>query len=278
MSKVRDKIDPPLISIVIASRNAASTLEQCFDSIICQRFPSWEIVIVDGASEDSTLDLIRERGSWIHYWESTKDHGICQAWNRALNHITGQWVLFLGADDYLWSAETLEHIVPYLRSAYPRNLLVYGNVAVINSRAEVISTLGDPWPNLRRRMRRTMALPHQGVFHHKTLFRAYGAFDETFKIMGDYEFLSRVIWDHPPTYMQDLTVAAWRQGGISMNIMNVATVVSERLRVRQRHNIRQGAPVLPFAYAEEFARLGTRLLLGEKAMRRVQRLYHNVVD
>lgn len=278
MSKSSEGMDHPLITIVIASRNAANTLQQCLDSIIFQRFQDWEIVIIDGASEDSTLDLLRQRGAWINHWQSAKDQGICQAWNRALKHASGQWILFLGADDYLWSADTLEQIVPYLRSAYPRNLIVYGNVAVINSKADVISMLGDPWPNLKRRMRRTMALPHQGVFHHQTLFRSYGTFDETFKIMGDYEFLSRFIWDHPPKYVPDVTVAAWRQGGISMRIMNIATVASERLRVRERQNGWGGAPVLPFVYAEEFARLSTRLLLGERTMRRVQRLYHSVVD
>jgi len=96
MSKFGDRMGHPLISIVIASRNAASTLQQCLDSIICQRFQDWEIVIMDGASEDSTLDLLRERGAWINYWQSAKDQGICQAWNRALNHVSGQWILFLG--------------------------------------------------------------------------------------------------------------------------------------------------------------------------------------
>jgi glycosyltransferase involved in cell wall biosynthesis len=264
----------PLISIVIASRNAASTLEQCLDSILCQQFREWEIVVMDGGSEDSTLDLLRERGSLINYWQSAKDHGICQAWNTALGHITGQWILFLGADDYLWSAQTLEHIVPYLQSAYPRYLLVYGNVAATNRKGEVISVIGDRWVQLERRMRRTMALPHQGVFHHESLFRRYGLFDETFRIMGDYEFLSRLIWEHPPQYMPGITVAAWRQGGMSMQVKNVTIVASERLRIRER----QGHPVPAVVYAEEFARQITRLLLGERAMRRLQRLYHNVVD
>jgi hypothetical protein len=134
--------------------------------------------------------------------------------------------------------------------------------------------IGDRWVQLERRMRRTMALPHQGVFHHESLFRRYGLFDETFRIMGDYEFLSRLIWEHPPQYMPGITVAAWRQGGMSMQVKNVTIVASERLRIRER----QGHPVPAVVYAEEFARQITRLLLGERAMRRLQRLYHNVVD
>lgn len=268
----------PFVSIVIASRNAAGTLEQCLDSVFRQQFREWEIVVVDGGSQDSTLDLLRERDSWIDYWQSASDHGVCHAWNTALKHITGQWVLFLGADDYLWSAETLERIVPYLQSAYPRHLLAYGNVAAINRKGEVISIIGDPWVELEKRMRRTMALPHQGVFHHVSLFRRYGLFDETFKIMGDYELLSRLIWRHPPRYMAGLTVAAWRQGGMSMQVKNVATVASERLRVRKRCDMHGGLPVPGLAYAEEFARAVTRVLLGGRAMRRLQRLYHNVVD
>jgi len=268
----------PLISIVIASLNAADTLKQCLDSIITQRFRDWEIVVIDGGSEDSTLAVLRKRAFWIKHWQSAKDDGVCQAWNTALTHITGQWILFLGADDYLWSAETLENIVPYLQSAYPRDLVVYGNVAATNPKGGVISVIGDRWVQLERRMRRTMALPHQGVFHHESLFRRYGLFDETFTIMGDYEFLSRVIWEHPPKYMPGVTVAAWRQGGISMQFKNVATVASERLRVRKRHNARLGPPVPAIIYAEEFARQVARLLLGDRAMRRLQRLYQSAVD
>lgn len=268
----------PLISIVIASRNSGGTLERCLDSILCQQFREWEIVVMDGGSEDSTLDLLRERGSWINYWQSAQDHGICHAWNTALQHITGQWILFLGADDYLWSAKTLEYVVPYLQSAYPRHLVVYGDVAATNRKGEVISILGGRWVALEKRMRRTMALPHQGVFHHNSLFRRYGLFDESFRIMGDYEFLSRLIWEHSPKYMPGVTVAAWRQGGMSMQVKNLATIASERLRVSSRRNIHKDPTVLAVVYAEEFARMVTRLLLGDRAMRRLQRLYRDVVD
>jgi glycosyltransferase involved in cell wall biosynthesis len=268
----------PLISIVIASRNSGGTLEQCLDSILSQQFREWEIVVVDGGSEDSTLDLLRKRGSRINYWQSAKDHGICHAWNTALQHITGQWILFLGADDYLWSAETLERAVPYLQTAYPRHLVVYGNVAAANRNGEIISIIGSQWIELERRMRRTMALPHQGVFHHRSLFKHYGLFDETFRIMGDYEFLSRFIWEHPPQYMPGVTVAAWRQGGMSMQVKNLGTVAAERLRVSNRKNSHRGSPFLSIVYAEEFARMITRLLLGDRVMRRLQKVYRNAVD
>ena len=279
-SNLYEKSKPadPLISIVIASRNAADTLEQCLDSILCQKFREWEIVVIDGGSEDSTLELLHERAALINYWQSAQDHGICHAWNRALTHITGEWVLFLGADDYLWSAETLEHIVPHLKRAYPRHLVVYGNVAATNRRGEVISILGDRWAQLEKRMRRTMALPHQGVFHHKSLFGRYGLFDESFKIMGDYEFLSRIIWEQPPQYMTGITVAAWRQGGMSMQVKNFATVASERLRVGQYRKLCSKPTFLPVIYLEEFARMMMRFLLGDRTMRRLQRLYQNVVD
>lgn len=268
----------PLISIVIASRNSAGTLEQCLESILCQQFREWEIVVMDGGSEDATLDLLRQRSSSINYWESVKDRGICHAWNTALQHITGQWILFLGADDYLWSAETLQHVVPYLQGAYPRHLVVYGDVAATNRKGEVISIIGDRWVKLEKRMRRTMALPHQGVFHHSSLFRRYGQFDESFRIMGDYEFLSRVIWKHTPKYMPDITVTAWRQGGMSMQVKNLATIASERLRVTNHRNVRRDSFVLPVVYAEELVRTITRLLLGDRTMRRLQRFYRNVVD
>ena len=89
------------ISIIIVTYNAAKTLQKCLDSIYNQRYPNLEIIIIDGASTDGTVNILEENSSKIYFWLSEKDAGIYDAMNKALDYFTGSWVYFLGADDEL---------------------------------------------------------------------------------------------------------------------------------------------------------------------------------
>src|SRR3569833_2760221 len=91
----------PVISIIIVTYNADGSLQQCLDSIYRQTYPCIEIVIVDGGSSDDTRDILQNNTEHIGYWTSEPDNGIYDAMNKALAHISGQWVYYLGADDEL---------------------------------------------------------------------------------------------------------------------------------------------------------------------------------
>jgi len=93
----------PKINIIIVTYNAAATLQKCLDSIYSQQYPAIDIIIVDGKSTDGTVPIIQNNATKIKFWISEKDQGIYDAMNKALGHITGEWVYFLGADDELFS-------------------------------------------------------------------------------------------------------------------------------------------------------------------------------
>ncbi|WP_317169476.1 glycosyltransferase [Mucilaginibacter humi] len=92
---------PPAISIIIVTYNAAGTLQVCLDSIYKQQYPSLKIIIIDGNSTDGTVDIIKANINKIHYWQSEPDAGVYDAMNKAVKHLTGDWVYFIGADDEL---------------------------------------------------------------------------------------------------------------------------------------------------------------------------------
>ena len=89
----------PQVSIVVATMNAASTLERCLNAIVGQSFTQWELLIADGDSSDGTVDLIQKFHRSVAWWQSKEDDGIYDAWNQALDHARGEYVTFLGADD-----------------------------------------------------------------------------------------------------------------------------------------------------------------------------------
>lgn len=97
----QDKPKQPLVSIIIATYNAANHLPACLNSIITQHYTALELIIVDGGSTDGTLTVIEQYKQYIAKWLSEPDRGIYDALNKGTGMATGQWMYFLGADDRL---------------------------------------------------------------------------------------------------------------------------------------------------------------------------------
>jgi len=111
------------ISIVIATKNSAKTLQACLNSIFEQAYANIEIVIFDGASDDETIQILKENDSKIDFWLSEPDEGLYYAFNKALDKLTGDWVLFLGSDDLL-----LPGFSQMAQELTGRSTIYYGNV------------------------------------------------------------------------------------------------------------------------------------------------------
>ena len=112
------------ISIIIATFNAVKTLSRALDSVLNQSFQDWECIIVDGASKDGTLEVIKEyaeKDSRIRYI-SEPDKGIYDAYNKGWKIALGQWVLYLGSDDEL----TFKGVEMLIDSSGDADI-VYGN-------------------------------------------------------------------------------------------------------------------------------------------------------
>ena len=184
----------PLITIIIAILNAEKTLGKCILSFIEQKYSFKELIVIDGGSTDNSKNLLHLYNRNISYWESETDKGIYHAWNKALDHARGEWICFVGADDYFYNSQTLENIVPHLNLAIASEIkLVYGQVVHVNEAGQLVRLLGKPWEKISWQIRFGMPLhlPHPGMMHHQSLFQKYGRFDQSFKIAGDYEFLLR---------------------------------------------------------------------------------------
>ncbi len=210
----------PLITVITSTYNAAKTLGRCLTSLENQTYKNFEHIIIDGGSTDGTVEIIEnsiKRGfSNISWWVSEPDNGIYNAWNKALPHVRGEWVYFLGADDYLYSSDTLETIKKYLLKSYPFYSIVYGKVAIMSCfNHERIRWWGEPWYLIKNHFFNIgNTLPHQGIFQHHETFNNIGNFDERYQIAGDYDMLLRVLINTDPLFI-DVPIAYMEAGGIS---------------------------------------------------------------
>lgn len=256
----------PMITIITSTCNAARHLPDAIKSIRGQTYGNIEWIVVDGASKDGTLDILRQNEDVIDYWVSEPDKGIYDAWNKGIRQATGDWILFLGADDNLWMQDVLQKMAAVLDSAYPTYRVVYGKVALVNQAGEGIYFPGESWEKVRNRFRSVMCLPHTALFHHRDLFRVHGEFDTSFRISGDYEFLLREL-KHREAMFVDLVIAGMSLGGISSNPATSERMLFEMRRATWKHGrIFPGIPWLLAAIRHMLRRVLWRLL-GERGAR-----------
>ncbi|HRE33343.1 MAG TPA: glycosyltransferase, partial [Candidatus Berkiella sp.] len=108
----------PSVSIIIAVKNAKAHLAQTLASIRAQCYPLLEVIVIDGASTDGTLDIISENCDLIHYVISEPDKGISDAFNKGLRQATGDYINFQGAGDVFYTPHCLEQLFHSLDESY----------------------------------------------------------------------------------------------------------------------------------------------------------------
>lgn len=243
-----DRVDAePVISVVVATFIAVASLDRCIESVVGQTYPQKELIIIDGGSNDGTVEILKASNEKIAYWVSEPDRGIYHAWNKALLRARGEWICFLGADDLFWDATVLARISEQLRGLAPSIRVVYGQNMLLNGRGESLYPMGASWETLRRKFQTSMCLPHPGMMHHRSLFEQHGPFDESFRIAGDYEMLLRELKHADALFIPNLVVAGVRQGGISSNPSSALLVLSEARRAQRMHG--QRFPPLPWMWS-----------------------------
>lgn len=230
-------ISPLKISVVVAVFNADSTLEQCLRSVSCQTYQHIQLIVIDGGSTDGSLEIIREFEDRIDYWVTEPDKGIYDAWNKALAKVEGEWVCFLGADDFFWDERVLQNFAGYLETLDPHLGVAYGTIMTVNDASEPLCRIGQPWSVVGHRFRALMSIPHPGTMHRTELFRKHGKFDATFRIAGDYDFLLRELKNEQAAFMEGLTVVGVRQGGVSNDPKNVLRAMHEIRRAQRNSGI-----------------------------------------
>jgi len=207
----------PFFSIIIATYNSELTLQRTLDSIITSDFKDYEIIIVDGLSTDSTLEIIRKNNIFIATVISEYDTGIYDAWNKGVLISKGEWIMFVGSDDLL-TENSLQNYYEFVNASKNKLDYVSSRVQLIDEKQNVLRTIGRPWE--WKKFRKYMCVAHVGSIHHNGLYKKYGLYDTDYKIIGDYEFLLRAGANLKTGYIEKIT-AQMQIGGISNINKNV---------------------------------------------------------
>ena len=212
----------PKLSVITIVMNGMPYVEQTIDSVLNQSYRNSEYIVIDGGSIDGTVDVIKSRESGITKWVSEKDKGIADAFNKGLSFATGDYILFLNADDALVNSEILKVMAEEIvKDNFPD--LIYGDCNLLDrhhgqilNRTRVIFS--------HQNLRRGGVMPHPSLFTHRRYFEKYGTFDPDFKIAMDYEWMLRGAFDVRISRVPIL-VTNVRSGGIST--LNRSKAVNE---------------------------------------------------
>lgn len=258
----------PLISVIVAVYNGAKTIQQCINSVARQAYPNKELIIIDGGSQDGTPELLKANNGQINYWISEPDRGIFNAWNKGLAQAKGEWICFLGADDYLWDSQALARMSIELQKIPSDVRLAYAQIMLVSPEGESLFPAGKPWEEMKERFMQGLCLPHQAVMHRRSLFELNGNFDESFRIGGDYELMLRELKTKDAVFIPNIIMTAMRQGGLSSNPVHSIEAMQDVRRGQMMH----GKYFPGFLWLAAMMSIYTRLLVwkivGESAARK----------
>lgn len=259
----------PTITVIIAVFNRVRTLERAICSVLEQNYSNVELIVIDGGSTDGSVDVIKRYDKKILFWLSEKDRGIYDAWNKGVRNSKGDWLYFLGADDRLATSSTLSEVARHLAAAKAR--IVYGQVQLVSPGGEKLELWGTPWESAKRGFFVTNTIPHQGVFHHRSLFDQFGLFSHELRIAGDYEFLLRELKDAPAgaEFLPELVVTEMEIGGVSSDIHARIRALKEMAKARKLNGVPPFPPKLAWLYAKTYGRILVERTLGEELSHRI---------
>lgn len=228
------------ISIITSCYNRERTIRGCIESVLTQDYYNIEYIIVDGASTDRTVDVIRDtiagKKSQVKFI-SEPDGGMYEAINKGIRMATGDIIGLVHSDDFLYSPHTVSHIVERMRLTGADFL--YGDglfVSPDDTDKVVRNWIGGDYRLWK--VRHGWLPLHPTCYIRRDVMLARGLYNETYKIAADSDLLFRYLLggDLTVTYLHEYIVRM-RMGGLSTDSAKRRQMWREDIRMYHSHGM-----------------------------------------
>lgn len=202
-----------LFSIITVCFNSEKTIERTIQSVLNQTFHDFEYIIVDGASTDGTLEIIKKYEALFHgkmKWISEKDKGIYDAMNKGIGLAAGELIGLLNSDDY-YEYDALEKI----SKAYGhyKYSIIYGAVRAVRDGREVMVYVKN-----HEFIEQDM-ITHPSCFVSKSVYDRFGVYSLQYPYSADYEFMLRIRRENEIHYARIYDIITnFSDGGVSNGV------------------------------------------------------------
>ncbi|WP_286885397.1 glycosyltransferase family 2 protein [Aneurinibacillus sp. UBA3580] len=225
-------IEYPLVSIITAAYNSEKYIEDTIKSVICQSYPYIEYIVIDGASKDNTLSIVKKYEDKISKIISEPDKGVYDAFNKGLKAASGDIIYFLNSDDYLYDSSVISDVVGKFMSNSETSI-VYGDIHAWNEDTGFFLIWGQE-VNIDS-FKKGIMPGHPATFVKKELYNLHGYFSTEYKIASDFELMAKFFLTHESRALYyPRKVAVFRLGGLSSNPNTTALMSLEKEKIIEK--------------------------------------------
>ncbi|MEZ5022801.1 MAG: glycosyltransferase family 2 protein [Chitinophagales bacterium] len=223
-----------IISIITVTYNCVNIVESTIQSILEQNNELLEYIIIDGQSNDGTIDIINQYNHQIDYFISEPDKGIYDAMNKGLKAATGEYVLFINAGDLLYNTSTIANLMEIINEQAPdvlygETLLIDGDGNELGTRSNNSSRKLPEQLNLKS-LSRGMVVSHQSFLVKRTLAPNY---DLQYSSSADVDWVIKCLKQAQKVVNAHQIISRYLTGGYSKQTLR--TSLGERFKIFTTH-------------------------------------------
>jgi glycosyltransferase len=226
------------VSIITSVWNNKNTIEDAIKSVLSQNYSDIEYIVVDGASSDGTIEVIKKYEYKISTFVSEKDKGIYDGLNKGVELATGDIIGFLHSDDIYADKNIISEVV----EAFEKNNTdsIYGDLVYVDK--EDTNKVFRYWKSgdySFKKLTNGWMPPHPTFFVKKEFYDRYGKFDLSFGIAADYDFMLRMLGKYKITtsYLPKVLYKMRVGGASNRSIKNIIQKSREDIKALKNNNI-----------------------------------------
>lgn len=239
---------PPRVTVVTINYNMATELEVTIQSVINQKYPSIEYILVDGGSTDGSVDIISKYGASIDRWTSEPDKSLYDGMNKGVRAAAGDWLIFMNSGDRFYDASAIADV---FNADMTSADIIYGHTLYHYPREGVSRIRRAEAPNV---LPLRMNCSHQSIFARRSLLLA-----RPFSIdllAADYEFLLTAMLENRRFKAVDRVISVTAAGG-----------KSDQHRIKslsQRYRLLKHRHLMTFPLRLAYAKMVVQAIIGHK--------------
>jgi len=226
------------VSIITATYNSAATINDTLQSLNNQSYDNIEYIIIDGASSDNTLEVIKQECPRVTTIISEPDKGIYDALNKGIKAATGDIIGYLHSDDLFAYPDAVKDIVATF--AKHNTDAVYADLQYVNKdNIDAIVRLWQSGKYNREKLTKGWMPPHPTFYMKRTCYEKFGLFDLSFKIAADYDSILRYLWKNKVSmsYLPKVIIKMRVGGESNRDLKNIILKTKEDIRALKNSQI-----------------------------------------
>ena len=186
------QIIKPLVSIITVVYNNSKNIRDAIESVLSQNYSRIEYIVIDGGSNDGSVNIIKEYSKKISSFISEPDEGVYDALNKGIANANGDYLGILHSDDIFLDDKVVSDVIQTLQDK--GSDLCFSDLVIVDKYSGKVIRYVKPHFFRRWMLRTGLHPPHPTIFLKRSLFDEFGLYSTNYKIAGDFDFMIRVFY------------------------------------------------------------------------------------